>query len=136
VLFTNFEDRIALIRVFPGMKWELYTSLFDFEKVKGIVIETFGAGNVASDPIMKELVKRFIQNGGVILNVTQCATGIVEQGKYETSSFFNKIGVISGHDLTTESAVTKLMFVLGKEKTKSDLETILHESLAGELTIK
>ena len=68
------------------------------------------------------------------MNITQCSSGSVQQGKYETSSFFSKIGVISGKDLTTEAALTKLMFLLANEVDKKKLVEELEKSICGELT--
>lgn len=134
-LFTAFDNRVALLKIFPGFNVEVYRSLFDFNLVKGIIIETFGAGNAPSGELFSELIQSYIAQGGMVLNITQCSTGSVEQGRYETSSFFQSAGVIGGFDLTTEAAVTKMMYVLGKYSTPIEIREALSTDLIGEMTL-
>jgi L-asparaginase len=134
-LFTDFDASIALIKIFPGLPWSSYAPLFDISRVKGIILESFGSGNASSDELFHTLLKSYIQTGGVVVNITQCASGKVEQGKYETSSFFEKNGVLSGFDLTTEAAVTKLMYGLGRYKNNSaQLKSLFGTAICGEQT--
>ena len=94
-------------------------------------METYGSGNAPSDVLFQELVTLFIQGGGIVLNITQCGSGAVQQGAYQTSSFFERIGVISGRNLTSEAALTKIMYLLGQGH--SDIREKLQESLVGEM---
>lgn len=124
---SNFSNRVGLVKLYPGMDFSIYAPLFDRSKVDGIVLETFGSGNAPFDLTLKELLKDFISDGGVVLNITQCNSGSVEQGLYETSSMFNEVGVISGGSMTTESALTKLMKLLPGNIVE------LNQNLRGEL---
>lgn len=134
-LFTAFDNRVALLKIFPGFSPEVYKSLFDIQLVKGIIIESFGSGNAPSDERFTVLIKDYISKGGIVLNITQCSTGSVEQGRYETSSFFHEAGVIGGFDLTTEAAVTKLMYVLGKYSHAEEIRNVLSQNIQGEMTL-
>ena len=130
-VFTSFKNNVALIRLFPGMNFEFYRSIFADQQVEAIVLETYGSGNAPSDVLFQELVTSFMERGGIVLNITQCGSGAVQQGAYQTSSFFERMGVISGRNLTSESAITKLMYLLGN--TSENIREKLQESLVGEM---
>jgi L-asparaginase len=133
-LFTNFDNHVALLKIFPGFAANVYKNLFDIHQVKGIIMETFGAGNAPSNDDFRQLITNYIEKGGIILNITQCSSGSVQQGKYETSSFFDKIGVISGKDMTTEAALAKMMYLLGCNLTNEEVKQKMAISLQGELS--
>ena len=132
---NGMDERVALIKIFPGFSPSVYSGMFDINAVKGIVLETFGSGNAPKNEEFIALLKKYINEGGVVINVTQCFSGEVVQGKYANSTFFNEIGVFSGHDLTTEAAITKLMFVLSNFEKREDVEYYLSHSMAGEMSV-
>ena len=124
-----------MLKIYPGIPFKNYEFLFNVNQFKGIVLETFGAGNAPNNQDMIDLITNYIEVGGVILNVTQCSSGSVRQGQYQTSSFFEKIGVLSGKDMTTEAALAKMMYVLGNYSTKEELIKKLSINVVGELTV-
>lgn len=128
------SSNIALIKLFPGFDIAIYKELFNINRTKGIVIESFGSGNAPSNLDFQKHLSSFIKSGGIVLNITQCSSGEVKQGAYKTSSFFNKAGVVSGRDMTTEAAVTKLMFLLGNYDDLDRVKELLSISIAGEIT--
>lgn len=134
VVHKELDNNIAILKIFPGINTEVIKSVVNIPGLKALIIETFGAGNAPIIPEMFEILEKAIKNGMIVLNVTQCNSGSVDQGRYETSSTFNQIGVIGGKDITTEAAVAKLMFLLGSKRPLNEIKKLLRISLRGEIT--
>jgi L-asparaginase len=133
-IHTQLNNDIAILKLFPGISRKITSAILNTEGVRAVILETFGAGNASTQEWFTTELKRAIDKGIIILNITQCLEGKVIQGMYETSSHLKKIGVIGGSDLTFESAVTKLMFLLGQNLGVSKTKKLLTTNLRGELS--
>jgi len=131
---TSLNPNIAILKVFPGITENVVQAILSSKNTKAIILETFGSGNASTQKWFIEALKKAIDKGVIIYNVTQCNAGAVEQGKYATSAAFKKIGVIGGSDITTEAAVAKLMFVLANSKNNKEAEKLLKSNLRGEIS--
>lgn len=130
----SLDNDILVFNLFPGISKKITQSILNTPGIKAIVLHSFGAGNAPTDEWFVETLKKIMDKGVIVYNVTQCLEGRVIQGKYETSSQLQKIGVVSGEDITLEAAVTKLMFLLGQKLPAQKIKNLLGINLRGEIS--
>ena len=133
--FTPFSDvPIGVLKIFPGIQFGLFEQIMT-EKLSGIVLETFGSGNVPDcGRDLLPIIKKAFLSGAVVVVSTQCPAGTVSLGAYETSSSLKSAGAVSGRDMTTEAAVTKLYYLFSDNISKDTLKELVETDLVGELT--
>jgi len=134
IVHKYMDDNIVLIKLFPGINETTIECMLNRPNLKGAVLETYGAGNCTTQKWFVNALSKAIDGGVHIINVTQCSGGSVNMGQYETSSHLKKIGVISGGDITTEAAICKLMYLLGKKTSDKDFKSVYEDSLRGEMS--
>lgn len=129
----NFNNDVLILKLFPGISKTMLNSLLNTPNLKGVVLETYGAGNAPMENWFIDEIEQAINRGLHIVNVTQCSGGSVIMGTYETSTRLKEIGLISGKDITTEAAIAKLMYLLGQNVASNVFKTIFETSLRGEM---
>ena len=129
------ESRIAVIKVVPGIQFDIFEPIMG-ESLDGLVLETFGKGNIPNyDPALSRLITEASKCGTVVVVCTQCPAGTVSLGTYEAGSALVKAGAVSGGNMTTEAAITKLTYLLSKDLPKPEIRKLMQTDLRGELTV-
>lgn len=129
-----FDTNVVILTLFPGIQESIVTSLLHVPGLKAVVMKTFGSGNAPQKEWFIRQLKEATDRGIIIVNITQCASGAVEMGRYETGMHLLEAGVISGYDSTPECAITKLMFLLGHGLPNKDIRYKMNSCLIGEIT--
>ncbi|EHQ42869.1 asparaginase [Myroides odoratus] len=125
---------VMILRLFPGIQQQVLEAILAIPNLEGIILETYGSGNAPTEPWFLETLRCATQKGLKVINVTQCSSGSVMMGKYETSTELKEIGVISGKDITTEAAITKLMFLLAQPDIV-DFKLAFETPICGEMEV-
>lgn len=134
IVHQKLNTQVGILKLFPGISDEFVDAVLSTENLKGLILETFGSGNAPTRPEFNRRLKAAIDNGLIVVNVTQCAAGKVEMNRYTTGQGLLGAGVIGGGDITTEAAVVKLMHLLAQGHDSATLAQQMIQPLAGELT--
>ena len=130
----NMDTNVIVLDLFPGIREDAVRHALSTPGVKGIVLKTFGAGNGPNDKWFYDAIRETVEKGVVVVNITQCANGGVQPYRYASGLELAQTGVVSGHDLTLEAAITKLMFLLGKGLDPDNVKIEMEKSLRGEIS--
>ena len=129
------ELPIGVIKIFPGIQFDYFESLMT-DKLKGVVLETFGAGNIpgSAQNALLPIIDRAYKNGTIITVCSQCSQGAVSLGTYAASSALRRVGAVNGRDMTTEAALAKSYYLLSISDDMAFVKAQMQKSLRGELT--
>ncbi|CAM4166017.1 L-asparaginase [Pedobacter westerhofensis] len=130
---SNFNANIGVLKMYPGITVQAVQAITR-SSLDAIVLETFGSGNTTTAQWFIDSLQEALDQGKLIVDISQCQGGSVELGKYETSKKLQQMGIISGFDMTFEATVTKLMYLMGQDLTQSQIAFLMEQSLRGELT--
>lgn len=134
-LHTAMSCDVMFVHLFPGITEQTLRHLLNTPDIKGLVLKTYGAGNAPTDKWFVYLMQETVKRGIVVVNVSQCVNGGVHSKRYMTGNALSATGVISGHDITSEAAITKLMFLFGMNLPPEEVKTLFRRSLRGEVTV-
>lgn len=129
------DNNVMILTIFPGIRKEVVDVCMNVNGLRAVVLKTFGAGNGPQKPWFVDSIRRLVERGVIVVNITQCFKGTVEMHRYETGLQLLQAGVVNGYDSTVESMLTKLMFLLGHGYSRDEIIKLMNTSIAGEITV-
>ena len=131
---TALDTRVSVLKVHPGITEQVVRDILLGSGTRAVIMETFGCGNAPSRGWFLDAVAESCAKGKIILNVTQCLRGTVNMGLYATGMALKEAGVLSGYDITVESALAKLFFLMGESGDNEYVKANLEKNLRGEIS--
>ncbi len=131
---NSMSDGVAVVTLIPALSLEMFEQMLSCQGLRGVVLQTYGAGNAPTDARFLDVIKRAVERGIVILNISQCTNGRVEMSLYQTGLALEEAGVVCGYDMTLEAATTKMSYLLGKYRSAEAVKESLKINLKGELS--
>lgn len=128
------DNSVLVLTLFPGIRREVVDGCLGVAGLRAVILKTYGAGNAPQKPWLIDRIKRLIDSGVIVVNITQCYKGTVEMSRYGTGLQLLQVGVVNGYDSTMECMVTKLMFLLGHDYSREKIIRLMNTSIAGEIT--
>ncbi len=136
IVRKGFDRNIAVLKLFPGITSSVVNAVLSTPNLRGVILETYGSGNAPTGAWFLDVLREAIDRGILIMDVTQCKAGSVKLKQYEASVGMERLGVLSGHDITIEAAVTKMMYILGSYgNDRALVRRLMETSLRGEMTV-
>lgn len=130
----NLVRDILVLKMHPGIPERMVCAMLEIPNIRGVLLETYGSGNTTTKPWFITEIKKTIKMGIPVINITQCISGSVQMGNYETSVALKKAGVIGGSDMTTEAALAKMMYLLGQGLGPKVFKSVFETALRGEMS--
>lgn len=131
---VKMEENVAILKLYPGIAPKVVEAVLNISELKGLIIETYGSGNAPTFDWFVKAIEATVKRGVVVVNVSQCQSGSVEMQRYDTGAHLSSVGVLSGFDMTTETALTKLMYLLGQCSNVDEVRRRMTISICGEMT--
>ena len=128
------DSNVIVLTLFPGIQENIIRQVVTSNTVHAIVLRSFGSGNAPQKEWLVNCLKYAVDNGIVVVNISQCLAGNVEMDRYQTGVQLLEAGVVSGHDCTLEATITKLMFLLGHGMSPAEVREKMTQSICGEIT--
>jgi L-asparaginase len=132
---TELDTRVSILKIHPGITPQVMRYFLCGPETRAVILETYGSGNAPSKQWFTDIIREASEMGKIIMNVTQCISGTVNMNIYATGKALKELGVISGQDITTEGALGKLFYLMGKSKDNEFVKTKLGVNLQGEISI-
>lgn len=132
---SKLDTRVGILKIHPGITPEVVRYFLYSPETRAVIIETYGSGNAPSGQWFVDIVREAVESGKIIVNVTQCLTGTVNMNIYATGKSLEKAGVVNGYDSTTESALAKLFFLMGKSPDNEWVRQMMARNLKGEISL-
>ena len=129
------DNNVLILTLFPGIRQEIVDTMTAVPNINAIILKTYGSGNAPQKAWLVERIRKIVDKGVIVVNITQCSQGTVEMRRYGTGLQLLQAGVINGYDSTVESMVTKLMFLLGHRYSHEHIKELMQTSIAGEITL-